>query len=154
MTTSAPPTRPTGVALPHAAPAVWETLADLAGHHRWVPLTTTDAPPPPPRPGDRLTAVTAGVLVDRMLVTRARPPLEGRPGVLTLEKIGPILLGPVRIVVAPAGPAACTVDWREHVHLAGPLPRRLTAALLRPVLTVMTRLALRRVAGHLAGPNA
>ena len=64
---------------------------------------------------------------------------------LRLVKVGPVLLGEVAIVVAPAGPGRARVRWTEDVYLRGPLPRRLTTALLHPVLTAMTTLALWRM---------
>lgn len=136
--------------IPASAAETFALLTDLPGHHRWIPLTTTDAPPPPARPGDVLTAVTLGVLPDRMRVEHLRPPAEGAPGVLVVRKLGPVLLGPVEITVTPTGPRACVVHWREDVWLRGPLPRRLTALLLTPVLEAMTAVALRRVEQHLA----
>jgi hypothetical protein len=136
--------------IPASADETFALLADLRGHHRWIPLTTTDAPPPPARPGDALTALTAGVLPDRMRVEHVRPPsVDGGPGVLGVRKLGPVLLGDVEITVTPAGPGASVVDWREDVWLRGPLPRRLTRLLLTPPLEAMTALALRRVERHL-----
>ncbi|MPV38732.1 SRPBCC family protein [Georgenia subflava] len=136
-------------ALPVPAAAAFGLLTDLAGHHRWIPLTRTDAPPAPPRPGDLLTAVTAGVLPDRMVVTEVRAPAGDTAGVLRVRKEGPLLLGPVTIAVEPAGHDRCTVRWTEEVWLRGPLPRPLTRLLLAPTLEAMTAVALRWVARHL-----
>lgn len=138
--------------IPASADETFTLLTDLRGHHRWIPLTTTDAPPPPARPGDALIALTAGVFPDRMRVEEIRRPSDdgGAPGVLVVRKLGPVLLGPVEITVEPLGPDACTVDWREDVWLRGPLPRRLTRVLLAAPLELMTALALRRVERHLA----
>lgn len=132
--------------LAHSQERVYDVLADLSGHHRWIPLTRTDAPARPARPGDRLHAVTARFFVDRMVVTQVVPP-PGPDGVavLRLRKTGPVLLGSVRLEIRRLGPARCEALWREDVWLRGPLPRRLTAAVLSPFLTGMTQLALRRV---------
>lgn len=138
--------------IPAPADETFTLLADLRGHHRWIPLTTTDAPPPPARPGDALNALTAGVFPDRMRVEEVRPPSDDDgPGVLVVRKLGPVLLGRVEITVASLGPGSCEVDWREDVWLRGPLPRRLTRIPLTPVLEGMTALALRRVERYLAG---
>jgi hypothetical protein len=138
--------------IPASADETFTLLTDLRGHHRWIPLTTTDAPPPPARPGDALIALTAGVFPDRMRVEEIRPPSDdgGAPGVLVVRKLGPVLLGRVEITVEPLGPDACAVDWREDVWLRGPLPRRLTRLPLTVPLELMTALALRRVERHLA----
>jgi hypothetical protein len=138
--------------IPAPADETFTLLTDLRGHHRWIPLTTTDAPPPPARPGDALIALTAGVFPDHMRVDEIRPPSDddGGRGVLVVRKLGPVLLGRVEITVEALGPDACTVDWREDVWLRGPLPRRLTSLLLAPSLETMTALALRRVERHLS----
>lgn len=138
------------VVLPFPAHEVWTLLSDLSGHHRWIPLTTTSAPPAPPQPGDELVAVTLGVLPDRMTVTSVVPPGPGHDTAeLLLVKTGPLLLGPVGITIRALGPGACAVDWAEDVWLRGPVPRRLTAAVLALPLRGMTRFALRRVRRHL-----
>ncbi|WP_345044198.1 SRPBCC family protein [Georgenia daeguensis] len=137
--------------IPAPADETFTLLTDLRGHHRWIPLTTTDAPPPPARPGDALIALTAGIFPDRMQVEEVRPPSDdGAPGVLVVRKLGPVLLGRVEITVEPVGPDACTVDWREDVWLRGPLPRQLTRLPLTPPLEAMTALALRRVERQIA----
>ncbi|WP_043502275.1 SRPBCC family protein [Georgenia sp. SUBG003] len=136
--------------LPAPAAEAFALLADLRGHHRWIPLTTTDAPPPPARRGDVLTAVTAGFFRDRMQVEDVRHPDGDRhDGELRVRKLGPVILGDVRITVTPAGPGTCVADWQEDVWLRGPLPRGLTRLVLSPVLEAMTALALQRVARHL-----
>ncbi|WP_447925692.1 SRPBCC family protein [Georgenia muralis] len=135
--------------LPVPAEVAFTLIGDLAGHDRWIPLTTIDAPPAPPRPGDVMEAVTTGFFVDRMRVEEVRAPEGGRPGLLRVRKIGPVLLGDVSIEVEPLGPGRCAVDWGEQVHLRGPLPRRFTTALLTPVLEGMTALALWRIERYL-----
>lgn len=71
-----------------------------------------------------------------------------RAGVAVLRKLGPVLLGAATIVVRPLperpdGRPRTRVTWTEDVFLAGPLPRAVTAALLRPALTLMLRRAMR-----------
>lgn len=124
-------------------PPEWAyAVVTAARHHgRWIPLTRVEAPARPLREGDEIVGRSALLLVDRMRVTRADPPRE-----LRLVKTGPLLLGEVTITVRSAGQGRAVVDWAENgVHLRGPLPRRLTAALLRPSLEAMTALALWRI---------
>ncbi|WP_413451320.1 SRPBCC family protein [Georgenia phoenicis] len=124
-------------------PPEWAyAVVTAARHHgRWIPLTRVSAPARALREGDEVVGRSALALVDRMRVTRADPPHE-----LRLVKTGPVLLGEVVITVRPAGPGRSVVDWAEDgVHLRGPLPRRLTGALLRPSLEAMTALALWRI---------
>lgn len=123
-------------------PPAWAyaLVAAVRHHGRWIPATRVHAPAGPLEAGDVVVGRTAGVLVDRMRVTHADPPHE-----LRLVKTGPVLLGEVTIVVEPAGPGRALVRWTEDVHLRGPLPPRLTAALLHPALTAMTTLALWRM---------
>lgn len=125
-------------------PQEWAYAVVTAAHHhgRWIPLTTVEAPRRPLREGDEVVGRSALVLVDRMRVSRSDAPHE-----LRLVKTGPLLLGEVVITVAPQGPHRSLVTWTEDdVHLRGPLPHRLTAALLRPSLEGMTALALWRIA--------
>lgn len=124
-------------------PAAWAfAVVAAVGHHgRWIPATRVDAPRRPLTVGDVVVGRTARVLVDRMRVTHVAPPRE-----LRLVKEGPLLLGEVSIVVEPRGPGCSRVVWTEDgVHLRGPLPRRLTAAVLHPLLEGMTALALWRI---------
>ena len=53
------------------APArdVWDLLGNLRRHERLIPLTTIDAPDRLTRPGDLIVALSALVLVDRMVTT-------------------------------------------------------------------------------------
>lgn len=133
--------------LPLPADRAWDLVADARNHARWVPFTRVDVVE------GEVVAVTGprarrggGGLVDRMRVDRFDPPAGGRPGVAEFVKVGRVLHGSARIDVTPAGPDATRVTWREDVHLAGPLPRRLTAAVGAPVLAAMVRRALRMAA--------
>jgi hypothetical protein len=88
-------------------------------------------------------------LVDRMRVERYDPPTPDGAGVATFVKVGRVLRGEARIEVAAAGPASSQVSWVEDVYLGGPLPRRLTGALVGPSVRAMTAWALHRVAAEL-----
>lgn len=170
--------RPDGVTvsrvLPLRAEDAWALLTDVRNHARWVPLTrvtvndtltsATDPGPAPVPAGARFTAVTgpwagrgAPGLVDRMVVEHLQAPRTddagpGSPGVATYRKLGPVLLGTAGVQVRPLGPGTCEVRWFEDVHLRG-LPRRLTAAVLRPVARAVVGLTLGRVAREVAATH-
>lgn len=127
--------------LPAPVDEVFALLSDVRGHGRWIPLTRVQAPRRPLRPGDRVSALTAGVFRDRMVVTEV---IAGRR--LTLRKTGPVLGGTTTIAVAPRGADATVVRWDYDAHLAGPLPRRLTAPLVTAALEAMAALVLLRIA--------
>ncbi|MDM8083343.1 SRPBCC family protein [Cellulomonas cellasea] len=141
--------------LPLPAAEAFALLVDLRHHVRWIPMTRVEVPPGPPRVGAHVTAVSGPLarrgapgLVDRMRIDRLDPPdaATGSPGVAVLTKLGPILRGSARIVVAAAGPGHSRVTWSERVWLAGLVP---AAALVAPVLRGMLALALARVAREL-----
>jgi hypothetical protein len=130
---------------PVSAPEAWDLVADLRNHERWIPLTriTVDA--------STVTAVSGPLarrgfpgLTDVMTIDRFDPPVGSEPGVALFTKIGRVLKGQASIVVVPAGASSSRVLWSEHVYLAGPLPRRLTEAVLKPFLGGMVRYALRK----------
>ena len=134
------------------AAAVWALVTDARRHAAWIPLTRIDASGPPAL-GTEVVAVSgpfarrgAPGLVDRMRITRFDPPAGGRPGVAVFTKTGRVLRGDARIVVLPDDEPGTRVRWSEAVYLAGPLPRRWTAAVLAAPLRVMLRLALARAA--------
>jgi hypothetical protein len=85
-------------------------------------------------------------LPDTMRIDVFEPPSPGRPGMAVFTKLGPVLLGTARIDVAGVDDGRAAVTWTEDVHLAGPVPRAATAAVLAPVLRGMLRFALHRVA--------
>lgn len=120
-------------------------ISDFHVHERWIPLTTIEAPRPPLHPDDQVVAVSAGFFTDRMRVLEATPPDGATPGVVRVRKEGPVLLGDASITVVAVGPDTSTIIWEEDVWLAGPLPQRLTRALLAPAFAVMLSLALRGV---------
>jgi hypothetical protein len=134
---------------PVDAATAWELVADLRNHERWIPLTriTVD--------GTTVTAVSGPLakrgfpgLKDVMTIDSFDPPDGTEPGVATFTKIGRVLKGTASIVVVPAGPSSSRVFWSENVYLGGPLPRRLTEALLKPFLGGMVRYALMKAHGE------
>jgi hypothetical protein len=120
-------------------------VANFKTHERWIPLTTISTPPGPLAEGDEVVARSAKILDDRMRVVELDRPEGLLPGVLRVQKLGPLLLGEATITVVPSGPDHAVVRWEEDVWLAGPLPKQLTRLLLAPALTAMLELALRAV---------
>lgn len=130
------------------APTAFRLLADVRNHSRWIPLTRGAIPPAPDGPlpvGARFTMTSWPGLPDRMVVT------ELTPSSTTLRKAGPVLLGTAGITVEPLGVHRSRVTWWEDAYLAGPLPARVTRAVVGPVLAAMMRLALARFAREVAG---
>jgi hypothetical protein len=140
------------------ADAAWDLCVDARNHARWIPLTRITVEGLPPRVGTRVLAVSGpftdrGVpgLPDTMRIDVLDPPSPGRPGRAVFTKLGPVLLGTAGIHVAAVDDGRAAVTWTEDVHLAGPLPRAVTAAVLAPVLGLMLRFALWRVEREAAG---
>lgn len=127
--------------LPVPVDEAFALLSDVRAHGRWIPLTRVQAPSRPLRPGDRVSALTAGIFRDRMVVTDV---IDGR--LLSLRKTGPVLEGTTTIAVTPRGADATVVQWTYDAHLAGPLPRRLTATLVTAALEAMAAMVLWRMA--------
>ena len=130
----------------------WELVADPRNHARWSPLTRITVAGVPVTVGSLIRAVSGPLarrgapgFPDTMRVDVLRPPDRGRPGDAVFTKLGPVLLGSARIHVAPVPGGRSAVTWTEDVHLAGPLPRALTAAVLAPVLEAMLRYAFARL---------
>ncbi|UZN04178.1 SRPBCC family protein [Cellulomonas sp. S1-8] len=155
---AAPGTAAVTRALPVPADVAWDALTDARRHGAWVPMTRVEVDGPT-GVGQRVAAVSGpgarrGLpgLPDRMVVTRFDPPgtdAGGATGVAVFAKQGPVLLGEATVVVVPTGPSTCRVTWTEHVPLAGPLPRELTARVTAPLLGAMLRVVLRRAARDL-----
>ena len=141
--------------------AAWDLCVDARNHARWIPLTRVTVQGLPPAIGTQVRAVSGpfldrGVpgLPDTMRIDVFDPPSPGHPGTAVFTKLGPVLLGAAGIHVAGVDDGRSAVTWTEDVHLAGPLPRALTATVLAPALAVMLRFALHRVAreaAHLTG---
>ena len=138
--------------LPLSAERAWSLVTDVRNHARWIPLTRMEAAADL-RVGDTFTGVSGppfppGLkLIDRMRIERLDPPTATTDGRAVYRKLGPVLLGTAEVLVHPLGAAACTVTWVEHVHLRG-FPPGLTAPIVNPVLALMTKLALRRMAAE------
>ena len=137
--------------------AAFALVADVRNHDRWIPLTRgrfPDAPPGPLPRGARFTMLSTPGIVDRMIVTD----VTGHPSTClstTLRKAGPLLLGHAGIEVRPGATAGTSrITWWEDVHLAGPLPARLTRAVVGPFLVLMLRHALRGVVRETTSPAA
>ena len=131
----------------------WDLCVDARNHARWIPLTRITVDGLPPAVGTRVRAVSGSLhgrgvpgLPDTMRIDVFDPPSPGHPGRAVFTKLGPVLLGHAGIHVAGVDDGRAAVTWTEEVHLAGPLPRALTGAALAPVLALMLRFALFRVA--------
>ncbi|MGN8244704.1 hypothetical protein ACTHAM_001806 [Cellulomonas soli] len=138
-----------------SAPDVWAVLGTLTRHDALVPWTRVDAPDRELQVGDRVTAVTAEVVVDRMVVTAVRrrgedPDADDWARWATLHKEGPVLVGDAHLVVRARGRHACEVLWAEDVHTT------VAGAALEPVvdvaLAVMSDVALARLDAVVTGP--
>ncbi|WP_448630458.1 hypothetical protein [Cellulomonas soli] len=146
-------TRPTPRVVRHRrieapAPDVWAVLGTLTRHDELIPLTRVDAPDRELRVGDRVTAVTAEVVVDRMTVTAVHhhgqdPAADDWARWATLRKDGPVLVGDAHVVVRARGRHACDVLWAEDVRTT------VAGAALAPAvdvaLALMSDLALARL---------
>lgn len=143
--------------VPLPAAEAFALVADVRNHDRWIPLTHgrfPDAPPGPLPRGARFTMLSTPGIVDRMIVTD----LGGEPATVlstTFRKAGPQLDGLAGIEVRPGTTEGTSrITWWEDVHLAGPLPARLTGAVLGPFLVLMLRWALRGVVREITAPPA
>lgn len=135
----------------------WRLVVDPRNHARWVPLTRIAVDGLPLGVGTKVTAMSGPFtdrglpgLPDRMRLDVFSPPAGGGRGEALFTKLGPVLLGEAGIYTEAAGEGRSAVTWTERVHLAGPLPAALTSAVLAPVLHLMVRFALRRVAREVA----
>lgn len=126
--------------LPLPAADAFDLVTDVREHGRWIPLTRVQAPARALQPGDRVSALTAGVFRDRMVVTDV---IAGR--LLALRKAGPLLAGTTTIAVTPRGAGDSVVQWTYDAYLAGPLPRALTGPVVTAALEAMAALVLWRI---------
>ena len=131
----------------------WDLVVDPRNHARWVPLTRIAVDGLPLGVGTHVTALSGPFtgrglpgLPDRMRIDVFRAPEGDRGGEAIFTKTGPVLLGRAAIYASPADDGRSEVTWTEEVHLAGPLPAALTSAVLAPVLHLMLRSALGKVA--------
>ncbi len=121
------------------AGVVFDRLTTLPFHGGLIPLTRVAAPDRPARIGDVVTAVSAGVLRDVMVVADTCRPVGERRGRARFAKTGPVLFGWAGIDVVPLGPDTCLVRWSEHIRL-----RRTSGRLLSRAGAAMAALALLR----------
>ncbi|MET9322802.1 SRPBCC family protein [Streptomyces sp. NPDC003038] len=104
----------------------WRRLTDWERQGAQVPLTRTIIETAPPtHVGTVFTARTgvAGITFDdRMEVVVWRPPADGRPGLVRLEKRGRAVTGWAEIEIRPITAGGAEVQWHEDLRLRG-LPR-------------------------------
>ncbi len=133
------------IRVPEAASVVWERLTDLDRHSAAIPLTRVVPAGQHMHPGLRFvgeTRVGPWCMADEMVVQRADPPGE-HPGVLVVEKFGPVA-GTVEATVEQVATGTLVV-WRQSLRPAW-LP-----AFLRPPGAIVASIAygagLRRLVG-------
>ncbi|MCH9803086.1 SRPBCC family protein [bacterium] len=98
--------------------AVWDELADWAGHANWIPATRVEvAPGDPLAVGAEFTAWTGYgplKLEDRMRVAAIDWQPDQQRGTCTVVKLGPVLTGTASFTVD--GTAGATdLEWIEDV---------------------------------------
>lgn len=98
--------------------AVWDELADWAGHANWIPATRVEvAPGDPLAVGAEFTAWTGYgplTLEDRMRVIAIDWNTEEQHGTCTVEKLGPLLTGTASFHVEGTEGAA-DMEWVEDI---------------------------------------
>ena len=98
--------------------AVWDELADWAGHANWIPATRVEvAPGDPLAVGAEFTAWTGYgplTLEDRMRVIAIDWQAEAQQGTCTVEKLGPLLTGTASFRVEGT-PGAAAMEWVEDI---------------------------------------
>ncbi len=128
------------------AERAFDRLTATKNHERLIPLTTIATPDRRPQVGDLTVAVSAGILVDRMVLTVLTPPTATAPGRARWVKLGPVLHGEAEVRVSALGPRRCVVEWvEEDIRLAA-LPDALTVRPFTAAVALMTRFALLRLA--------
>ncbi|MFD6229764.1 SRPBCC family protein [Streptomyces sp. NPDC060232] len=116
-----------------SAPAAeaWSRLTDWERHGAQVPLTRTIIETAPPTHAGTIFTARTGVgritFDDRIEVVVWRPPAEGSPGLVRLEKRGRTVTGWAEIEIRPLPTGGSEVHWREELRLRG-LPRALDPA--------------------------
>lgn len=103
-------------------------LTDWERHGAQVPLTRTIIETPPPTHVGTIFTARTGVsritFDDRMEVVVWRPPAEGSPGLVRLEKRGRTVTGWAEIEIRPLAAGGAEIHWREDLRVRG-LPRAL-----------------------------
>ncbi len=117
--------------LPASASDAFDLLVDLRRHDALFPATHVQGPVGEIRVGSRFSAITAGIVRDRMILRRLERPdpcagagagadteAQDSPGVAVLEKVGPIFAGFATITVRPITATTCEATWSYDVSLA------------------------------------
>ncbi len=126
---------------------VWDTLSDVGGHGRWIPLTTMRVDPGPARPGwgfGGFTGLGRVGFLDSMLVIRWEPPADGRAR-FTVRKTGRVLAGWADASLRSTPDGGTDVRWREEIlprpellgRVLAPVTDRVTARLFAQALDGM-----------------
>lgn len=130
--------------IPAPADDVFEFLTTITNHARLIPCTRIEAPSRPVVTGDVITAISAGVLRDVMVVTSGVDVCSGPcsgPRRVTLVKSGPILHGWAEIAVRELDDHSSEASWQEFIRL-----RHSSGTILTRAVEVMCSLALWRAA--------
>ncbi|MEU4357175.1 SRPBCC family protein [Streptomyces virginiae] len=134
-----------------SAPAAeaWSRLTDWERHGAQAPLTRTIIETAPPTHAGTIFTARTGVgritFDDRMEVVAWRPPAEGAPGFVRLEKRGRTVTGWAEIEIRPLPTGGSEVHWREELRLRG-LPRALDPAVTAAGRLLFTRAIARLLA--------
>ena len=132
--------------LPAPAADAFDLLVDLRRHDALFPATRVQGPRGEIQVGARFSAVTAGIVRDRMILrVLERPSADPapEPGIAVLEKVGPIFAGFATITVTPMGPTTCEATWSYDVCLAVGPPWA-SRAVMTVVCTGLAWIALRQ----------
>ena len=122
---------------------VFAAAVDWELHGRWVLFTKVTAEPGGHRVGERLVAATrlAGIgFSDPMEVTRWEPPRT-----IEVRHFGPVVNGRGIFVVDPA-PGGSWLTWTEELALPLGVLGRIGFVLVGPLIRLMLRVSLRRLA--------
>ncbi|WP_405532354.1 SRPBCC family protein [Streptomyces avidinii] len=128
----------------------WPMLTDWERHGAQVPLTRTIIETAPPTHVGTIFTARTGVsritFDDRMEVVVWRPPTEGLPGLVRLEKRGRSVTGWAEIEIRTLAAGGSEIHWREDLRLRG-LPRALD-----PVVAAAGRFLFGRALARLLRP--
>ncbi|MFE5622580.1 SRPBCC family protein [Streptomyces virginiae] len=128
----------------------WSRLTDWERHGAQVPLTRTIIETAPPTHAGTIFTARTGVgritFDDRMEVVVWRPPADGSPGLVRLEKRGRAVTGWAEIEIRALATGGSEVHWREELRVRG-LPRALDPAVAAAGRLLFTR-AIARLLRH------
>ncbi|MFJ9593844.1 SRPBCC family protein [Streptomyces virginiae] len=120
----------------------WSRLTDWERHGAQVPLTRTIIETAPPTHAGTIFTARTGVgritFDDRMEVVVWRPPADGSPGLVRLEKRGRAVTGWAEIEIRALATDGSEVHWREELRVRG-LPRALDPAVAAAGRLLFTR---------------